>query len=145
MSYIRFQQRSGKRVAPATINHRLTTASCLYRYYTQREIPSVGRAPKARPFSFRSDPSEQAVSSNRRRTGTQLRVKAPRSVVVPLTSKEVQTFLEGLRTWRDLSLVALMLFCGLRSFEVLSITLEDVRMLEEQLVVNGKGRKTRVV
>ena len=38
-----------------------------------------------------------------------------------------------------------MLFCGLRSREVLSLRLGDVNILQEQLHVRGKGDKERVV
>lgn len=148
LSYIRFQQRSAKRVAAATINHRLSTVSCLYRYYTGRDIPSGSRVPRNRPFflqTARRDNLSYGISSRHRRRAAQLRMKAPRPVVVPLSSEEVRKFLESLRSWRDLSIVALMLFCGLRSREVVGITLEDVRFLEGDLLVQGKGQKERVI
>lgn len=74
-----------------------------------------------------------------------LRVKAPRRVVVPLTPEEVSEFLRSFRTWRDLSMVGLMLFCGLRSREVISLLTADVRLSEEELRVRGKGNRDRIV
>jgi integrase len=72
-------------------------------------------------------------------------VKEPRRVIVPLTREEVHAFLARLRTWRDLSITALMLFCGLRSREVLELTLNDLSFSEGELRVRGKGDKERMV
>jgi integrase len=66
-------------------------------------------------------------------------------VVVPLTTEEVRLFLENLRTWRDLAIAALMLFCGLRSREVIALTLGDLSLAEDQIRVRGKGGKERIV
>jgi integrase len=64
---------------------------------------------------------------------------------MPLTKEEVGTFLESLRTSRDLSIVTLMLLCGLRSREVIELTLEDLSLSEGQILVHGKGGKERFV
>ena len=66
-------------------------------------------------------------------------------MVVPLTREEVHTYLASLRTWRDLSITALMLFCGLRSREVLELTLQQLSLSESEIRVWGKGDKERVV
>jgi integrase len=64
---------------------------------------------------------------------------------MPLSKEEVSTFLESLRTSRDLSIATLMLLCGLRSREVIELTLEDVCLSEGQIHVRGKGEKERFV
>jgi integrase len=64
---------------------------------------------------------------------------------MPLSKEEVSTFLEGLRTSRDLSIATLMLLCGLRSQEVIGLTLKDLSLLEGQIRVRGKGDKERIV
>jgi integrase len=64
---------------------------------------------------------------------------------VPLTSEEVNRFFRSLRTQRDLSIVALMLFCGLRSREVIGAMLRDLDLGEGMIRIRGKGDKERVV
>jgi integrase len=65
--------------------------------------------------------------------------------VVPLSAEEVSRFWSSFRTFRDLSLVALMLFNGLRSQETIQIQLEDVLLDQAQLRVHGKGNRERMV
>ena len=76
---------------------------------------------------------------------TGLRLKEPRRLVVPLSSRQVAEFWHGFRTFRDLSLIALMLLDGLRSREVLQLQLEDLRLSEAQIRVQGKGNKERIL
>jgi site-specific recombinase XerD len=54
-------------------------------------------------------------------------------------------FWRSFHTFRDLSLIALMLFDGLRSHEVLALELEDLRLSEAQILVGGKGNKERLL
>ena len=75
----------------------------------------------------------------------QLRVKIPRRVVVPLSNEEVERFFKSLRTWRDWSIVSLMLFCGLRSREVIEVKLDEVDFEEGRIRIVGKGDKERVL
>ena len=146
LEYIRFQRKKNEHVAARTINHRLGAVCCLYRFHCGRELPG-GR----RSFRARSHPYCTSVASE---TGylypwqtrlPRLRVKAPRRAIVPLTREEVRAYLASLRTWRDLALTGLMLFCGLRSREVLELTLEDVSLSENEARIRGKGDKERVV
>jgi len=74
-----------------------------------------------------------------------LRVKAPQRLVTPLTPEQVKTFLAGLRRYRDIAIVHLMLFCGLRSREVLGLKQRDVSLLERWIRVWGKGGKERAI
>ena len=72
-----------------------------------------------------------------------MRVKSPHKVVRPLTPGQVKTFLLSLRRYRDLAITYLMMFCGLRSQEVLSLRLADLE--EGRLRVQGKGNRERVL
>lgn len=76
---------------------------------------------------------------------SQLRLKQPRPVIVPLTPEQVQRFWESFQNCRDMALVALMLLNGLRSREALSLKLRDVNFPEAQLLVSGKGRRQRLL
>lgn len=143
--YIRFQKENGP-VAPKTINHRLTSVRCLYRFHSGRDLPGGRRSFRARSHPYHNSVgSESGYLYPARPTIPQLRVKTPRRVIVPLSRQEVQAFLGSLRTWRDLSITALMLFCGLRSREVIALSLEDVSFAEGEIRVRGKGDKERVV
>jgi integrase len=64
-------------------------------------------------------------------------------VIVPLAVDEVARFWASFRTSRDLAIVGLMLFDGLRSCEVLSLNRDDLLLAESQMRVQGKGNKQR--
>ena len=138
--YIHYQLEHQVQPAPLTINHRLTVAICLYRFHYGRDIPAQGRT-HGSTFSL-SPPFGYA---RRRRVLRRLGVKVPRRIVVPLTATEVDKFWSGFRTFRDLSIVALMLFNGLRSCEVLNLKLEDLRFVQSQILVQGKGNRERLL
>ena len=80
-----------------------------------------------------------------------LRVKEPRKLVTPLLAEQVRAYLSGLRRYRDIAIVHLMLLCGLRSREVLDLARQDVSLLagpscpDRCVRVLGKGSKERVV
>lgn len=54
-------------------------------------------------------------------------------------------FWSSFRTFRDLSLVALMLFNGLRSREILDLKLEDIHFSQGEMLVRGKGNRQRLL
>ena len=76
---------------------------------------------------------------------TQLRVKTPKRVVVPLSVEEVARFWSSFHTSRDLAIVGLMLLHGLRSCEVLALNREDVQFPDSQIRVLGKGKRIRML
>ncbi len=63
---------------------------------------------------------------------TQLRVRTPKRVIVPLSVDAVARFWSSFRTSRDLAIVGLMLLLGLRSCEVLALNREDVQFQESR-------------
>jgi integrase len=72
-------------------------------------------------------------------------VKVPQRVIEPLNRDQVHRFWHSFDTARDMAIVALMVLGGLRSREVLGLTLEDLLFSEAQVHVRGKGRKVRRV
>ena len=78
-----------------------------------------------------------------RSTFTSLRLC--RRYLTPLTAAEVSQFWSSFRTHRDLGLIALMLFNGLRSREALNLQLEDLAFAQSQLRVHGKGNRQRLL
>ena len=63
----------------------------------------------------------------------------------PLDAKQVKAFLRTLKKYRDLAIVYLILFCGLRSGELLSLRLSDFNEEDRQLRVLGKGNRERAL
>ena len=139
LDYLRYQRDHQPQPAPQTLYHRLSVLRCLYRFHHGREIPRRdGIAPTRSPRSpFGYGGPRRAVSG--------LGLKRPRRLVVPLSADEVARFWRSFRTFRDLSLIALMLYDGLRSQEALAIQLEDLHLTEAQLRVHGKGNKERLL
>jgi integrase/recombinase XerD len=144
LDYVRYQLEQQPKPSAQTINHRLTVLSCVYRFHYQRAVPGIPRPKQARrrhPYTSRSP----AGYGTTRSSGAGLRLKQPRRVVVPLSAAEVAQFWRSFRTFRDLSLIALMLLDGLRSRELIELRLEDLRLSQAQLRVRGKGNKDRLL
>ena len=140
LDYVRFQLQSSPRPAASTVNHRLTVVRCLYRFHSGGNLPG---GPQSVQSSYKTR-SPLGYGRPGRRAAT-LRLKQPRRIILPLTPEQVARFWHSFRTFRDLSLIALMLLDGLRSAEVRRIQLHDVDLLAGQLRVCGKGRKERIV
>jgi site-specific recombinase XerD len=140
LDYVRYQLDQNSKPAPPTINHRLTVLRCLYRFHYQQEIPSNHRSLQ------HTYTTHNPLGYGRRRTAIAgFRLKQPRRVIVPLSTEEVAQFWRGFRTFRDLSLIALMLLDGLRSCEIRQLQLENLRLSEAQIRVHGKGNKERML
>jgi site-specific recombinase XerD len=140
LEYVRSQLEQQLPPTPQTINHRLCVLRCLYRFHYGQEIP--GKAAFQRTYTTRSPLGygrrQSKITSN-------LRLRQPQRVIVPLSAEQVALFWKGFRTFRDLAVIALMLLDGLRSCEVLQLQLEDLSLSEAHLRVAGKGRKQRVL
>jgi site-specific recombinase XerD len=141
LEYVRHQLNQQPKPTPQTANHRLTVIRCLYRFHQGQEIPA-GRSHFQRPYTTRSP---LGCGHPRRTMVFGLRLKQPRRVVQPLSAEQVATFWASFRTFRDLALVGLMLLDGLRSCEILTLQLEDLKLADAQLHVLGKGRKERTL
>ena len=140
LEYVRFQLDHTPKPTPQTINHRLTVLRRLYRFHQGSEIPGE------RSHLGRWYPTRSPLGYGRgRQAATGLRLRQPRYLVIPLSTEEIAIFWRSFRTFRDLGLLALMLFDGLRSQETLALQLEDLRRSEAQLRVHGKGNKERLL
>ena len=138
--YLRFQLEQQPRPAPQTINHRLDLLSALYRFHFAREVPGESRFQR-----YYTTRSPLGYGRPGRAVAPGLRLRQPQTIMLPLTAAEVAQFWESFHTLRDLALVGLMLYDGLRSGEALALQLADVRLTEGQLLVRGKGNKQRLV
>ena len=140
LDYIRFQINQNPPPAAQSINRRVGTAERAMR----REFPEAARlfAPGFQNWYWR----QSRLGYGRQRPAlTQLRVKTPKRVVVPLSVEEVARFWSSFRTSRDVAIVGLMLLHGLRSCEVLALNREDVQFPDSQIQVQGKGQRIRVL
>lgn len=140
LNYMRYQVNCEPKPTPQTVNHRLVALHCLYRFHFGCDMPH-GRFTVVSTYRTRNP----LGYGKPRRALAGLRMKEPRRVVIPLSADEVSRFWSSLRTFRDLSLVALMLFNGLRSQETIRIQLEDVLLSQAKLRVRGKGNRERMV
>jgi len=138
LDYIRFQTNQQPRPAAASINRRVGIAErALGREFPQGQLPFVPGFQYGywRPSLLGVARPSQAMS--------RLRVKTPKRVIVPLSVDEVARFWASFCTSRDLAIVGLMLFDGLRSCEVLALNRDDLLLAESQMRVQGKGNKQR--
>ncbi|MFA6168854.1 MAG: tyrosine-type recombinase/integrase [Gemmatimonadaceae bacterium] len=144
LNFIAAQRSRG--VQPTSINRSLTSCRLLYRFCTDRDLERGPGVPRPAPY-YRGRGRDRALGLHalRRPQRLKLRVRTPTRIVEPLTVQEVQHFLRGLRRYRDLAIVQLMLLCGLRSAEVLQLRCTDLVIADRQLRVQGKGNKERIL
>jgi site-specific recombinase XerD len=133
--------------AAATINRRLAAISALFAFRQMRD-PSVPNPVPRRREARRAAAGERGgllghLAKPRPRSG--LRVREPRRLPRGLDRAEVRALLASFRTDRDRAIAGLMLFCGLRSAEVLGLRVSDVDIAKGWVRVIGKGDKERRV
>lgn len=138
--YVRFQLDQQPPPSAQTVNHRLTVVRALLRFH----LGTVAVTSTAWLRTVTTYPP-MGIGRRRRQLAATLRLRQARRVMVPLSTEQVAQFWGSFRTVRDLALVGLMLFNGLRSHEVLGLQLEDVRFGDAQLLVCGKGNKQRLL
>jgi integrase/recombinase XerD len=134
--------------AAATINHRLAAIAGLFAFRQLRHPDVPNPVPRGREARFASAGERSGLLAHvarRRKPRSALRLREPRRLPRSLERDEVTTLLASLRTWRDRAMAGLMLFCGLRSGEVLALDVADVDIGGRWLRVMGKGAKERSV
>lgn len=136
------------RLAPGTLNLRLAAVAGLFEFLGMRDPSRVSPVPAGRPSSwFAAGERTGLLAHTKRRPAprSRLRIRAPRRLPRALSAGEVASLLGSLRTTRDLAMAGLMLYCGLRSCEVLALRVTDVDIGGRWLLVSGKGGKQRRV
>ena len=141
LDYVRHQLDQEPKPTPPTVNHRLTVIRCLYRFHYGQEI-SAGHSHFQRPYTTRCP---VGYGRPHRTVAFGLRLKQPRRVILPMSAEQVAKFWASFRTFRDLAVVGVMLLDGLRSSEILSLQLEDLKLADALLHVLGKGKKQRTL
>jgi site-specific recombinase XerD len=143
IDFIRSQRETGAH--PRSINRRLITCRLLYRFVVGNEMGDLRGVSLPGPYYKGAGRGALGLHARRKRPHLALQVKIPQTVVEPLTREQVGAFLRSIRRYRDLAIVYLMLFCGLRSSEVLSIRTSDVNVFDRRLRVHGKGNRERML
>ena len=135
------------RYAAATINHRLAAISGLFAFRQMRDPEASNPVPKGREARSATAGERTGLLAHlvRPKRRSALRLREPRRLPRALDRRETAALLGSLRSWRDRAMAGLMLLCGLRAGEVLSLDVADVDIGGRWLKVTGKGAKQRRV
>ena len=141
VDYVRDQLNAQPKPGPENVNNRSWMLRRLFRFYFHQDMPHA-------PYQIQRTwwrRSPLGYGRGRRSVATDLQLKVPQRVIVPLQTEQVARFWRSFRTARDLAIVALMLLNGLRSREVLALQREDLLFSEAQVRVRGKGSRVRML
>jgi integrase/recombinase XerD len=134
--------------AVTTINRRLAAISGLFAFRALRDPGLRSPVPPGRA-GRRPAAGERngllAHVARRRRPRSVLRLREPHRLPQALTATDAGHLLGSFSTWRDRAIAGLMLYCGLRSCEVLGLGVADVDIGGRWLLVTGKGQRERRV
>lgn len=134
--------------AATTINRRLAAIAGLFTFRSLRDPDLANPVPKGKEARWQA-PGERtgmlAHTTRRPRRRSALRLREPRRLPRPLSQAEAAELLASFRTWRDRAIAGLMLYCGLRSAEVLGVNVADVDIGGRWVTVVGKGDRERKV
>jgi integrase/recombinase XerD len=142
---------AGRRVdqyAAATINHRMIAISGMFEFRCMRDpgVPSpVPKGHESRGASAGERNGLLAHVARRPKSRSALRLREPRRLPRALDLREAAELLASFHAWRDRAIAGLMLYCGLRSAEVLGLSVTDADIGGRWVQVTGKGNRERRV
>jgi len=133
--------------APTTINRRLVAISGLfgYREMLDPDARNPVRRGRGARRATRGERSGELGHVGRTRPRSRLRLREPRRLPRALDREELRGLIGSFRTHRDRAIAGLMVFSGLRSAEVLGLSVRDVDMGRGWVRVIGKADKQRRV
>lgn len=145
---VRLSGRRMDRYAATTINRRLAAISGLFTFAAMRDPGLKNPVPKGREARWRTSGERSGMLAHtvrRPKDRSSLRLREPRRLPTALSQREAAELLASFRSWRDRAIAGLMLYCGLRSAEVLGLDVTDVDIGGRWLRVIGKGQRERRV
>ncbi|MFN8792317.1 MAG: tyrosine-type recombinase/integrase [Bdellovibrionales bacterium] len=144
-SWITYQRELGAK--PASINRRLSTVESFYKFSFGKEIHRSNRVAYAQPKYRKRGRRKLGILTVRRQNPLtpSVRVKMPKPLLNPLEAEEIHKIFKVLKTYRDEVIVLLMLLCGLRSSEVITLKTADIDFTRKRIRVWGKGGKERIL
>jgi integrase/recombinase XerD len=145
---VRLSGRRLDRYSATTINRRLAAISGLFNFAVMRDPSWLNPVPKGREARWRTAGERSGMLAHtvrRPKDRSSLRLLEPRRLPTALSQSEAAALLASFRTWRDRAIAGLMLYCGLRSAEVLALDVTDVDIGGRWLRVIGKGQRERRV
>jgi len=118
-----------KNISTRTRNQRLAAIKSFYQYCLYEEIDNVNNINKVLSIKVK---------------------KTPETVVDYLTEEEFKKFLDSIDKsskigFRDYVLIVLLYDTGARADEIRNLNLEDIRLDSGYIILNGKGKKQRIV
>lgn len=133
--------------APTTINRRLAAISGVFDFRCMRDPGTTNPVPRGKMAKSTTKAERTGLLGHlaKPKPRSRLRVREPQRLPRGLDRDETQALLGSFRTDRDRAIAGLMLFCGLRSHEVLGLKVRDVDIGRGWLRVIGKGNKERRV
>lgn len=140
---IRFEKNCGHRAT--TINRRLITLRVYYRFLFDQELEQGVNMTTGRGYYRGPGSAFMGLVVRKRKGRVHLKVKEEKLLIIPLSAEKANEFIEGIDSYRDLAIVGLMLFCGLRSCEVRNLEIEKINFAERKMTVMGKGGRERMV
>ena len=134
--------------AVTTINRRLAAVSGLFAFVSMRDPEARNPVPKGREARWRTAGERSGMLAHtvrRPKNRSSLRLREPRQLPRALSQPDAAELLGSFHTWRDRAIAGLMLYCGLRSAEVLGLDVTDADIGGRWLKVTGKGSRERRV
>jgi site-specific recombinase XerD len=142
VDYVRAQVDELPKPSPECINNRSSMLRRLFRFHFQQDMPHA-------PYLIQRNWYRRSpLGYGRGRVpvaSADLKIKVPQREIRTLTGEQVDLFWRSFQNARDVAIVALMVLNGLRSREVLSLTLEDLLFSQSQIRVHGKGSRVRIL
>ena len=134
-------------LAAATVNRRLAAVSGLFTFRAMRDPTAPNPMPKGAAARRAAPGQREGLLGHlaRPQPRSALRMRQPRRLPRALAPAEASVLLESLHSWRDRAIAGLMLFSGLRSAEVLALTVADADIARGWARVTGKGGRERRV
>jgi site-specific recombinase XerD len=133
--------------AASTVNRRLAAISGLFSYREMLEPEARSPVPRGREarYAARGERSGELGHLSRPQPRSRLRLREPRRLPRGLDRDELRGLIGSFRTDRDRAIAGLMVFSGLRTAEVLGLSVRDVDIGRGWVRVIGKGDKERRV